>query len=106
MPLMYPFTDRAHTLIEYQHGKYVCPLLFPDPHADRYPVDHKRWPKGGCTADLPTSIGARLRSQLDRDSQAYKQVYKQRSATKWVNSQAVALGIERPKIWNGRDIVN
>ena len=55
------------------------------------------WAKGGCTATMPTSIGARLRYQLDRDSQAYKDVYKQRTATERINSQAVELGIERPK---------
>ena len=37
----------------------------------------------------PTSVGARLRYQLDRDSQAYKDVYKQRTATERINSQAV-----------------
>jgi hypothetical protein len=106
MPLKFTFTDRTRTLIEHQRGKHVCPLCFPEPQADRCPVDHKRFPKGGCTADLPTSIGARLRYQLDRDSQAYKKVYNQRSATERVNSQAVALGIERPKIRNGRAIAN
>lgn len=30
---------------------------------------------------MPTSIGARLRYTLDRDSQHYKDIYKQRTAT-------------------------
>jgi hypothetical protein len=86
MPPKFTFTDRTHTLIEHQRGKYVCTLLFTDLHADLCPVDHKRWPKGGCTAYLPTSIDACLCYQLDRDSQAYKPVYKQRSATEWFRS--------------------
>jgi len=55
---------------------------------------------------MPTSIGARIRYQLDRDSPAYKQIYKQRTATERINSQAVALGIERPKLRNERSIAN
>ncbi len=55
---------------------------------------------------MPTSIGVRLRYQLDRDSEAYKQIYKQRTACERVNSQAVELGIERPKIRNGQAITN
>ncbi|MBU0512158.1 MAG: hypothetical protein KJ638_10740, partial [Chloroflexi bacterium] len=55
---------------------------------------------------LPTSIGARIRYQLDRDSLAYKNVYKQRTASERINSQAVELGIERPKLRNGQAIAN
>ncbi len=59
-----------------------------------------------CTAAMPTSIGARLRYTLDRESQAYKDIYKQRTAVERINSQAVALGIERPHIRNGQAIAN
>ena len=55
---------------------------------------------------MPTSPGARLRYQLDRHSPAYKQIYKQRTATERINSQAVALGIERPHLRNGAAIAN
>ena len=55
---------------------------------------------------MPTSIGARLRYTLDRDGQAYKEIYKQRSATERINSQAKALGIERPHLRNGQAIAN
>lgn len=65
-----------------------------------------RWAKGGCRTTLATSIGARTRHQLDRDSEAYKEVYKQRTATERINSQAVALGIERPKLRNGAAVAN
>jgi len=60
---------------------------------------------------MPTSIGARLRYTLNRDSEAYKLTYNQRTAVErgtslWgINSQAVALGkvalrgaIERPHL--------
>ncbi|MBN1138092.1 MAG: transposase [Anaerolineae bacterium] len=53
-----------------------------------------------------TSIGARIRHQLDRDSDEYKDLYRQRTATERVNAQAVALGIERPKLRNGDAITN
>jgi hypothetical protein len=47
-----------------------------------------------------------LRYQIDRNSEAYQSVYRQRTATERVNSQAVALGIERPHIRNGCAIAN
>jgi hypothetical protein len=55
---------------------------------------------------MPTSIGARLRYTLDRKSTAYKEAYHQRTATERINSQAVALGIERPHLRNGPAITN
>jgi hypothetical protein len=55
---------------------------------------------------MTISIGARIRYQLDRDSDLYKQIYRQRSATERINSQAVALGIERPHLRNGSAIAN
>jgi len=77
----------------------IC-LPTPVPRADRRacPVHHANWKQGGCTAQMPTSIGARLRYTLDRDSELYKQVYRQRTAVERINSQAVALGIERPHL--------
>lgn len=55
---------------------------------------------------MPISIGARLRYTLDRNSQAYKDVYRQRTAVERINSQAVALGIERPHVRNGHAVAN
>jgi hypothetical protein len=43
---------------------------------------------------------------LDRDSDRYKQVYRQRTAVERINSQAVALGIERPHLRHGSAIAN
>jgi hypothetical protein len=55
---------------------------------------------------IATSIGARIRHQLPRDSQAYKHIYQQRTAVERIFSQAKALGIERPKLRNGQAIAN
>ncbi|MBN1450854.1 MAG: hypothetical protein JW963_07560, partial [Anaerolineales bacterium] len=111
MPLQFTYTDRTVTIIEHERGKYICPLRS-DAYARRVepvetcPVNHERWDKGGCIATMPTSIGARLRYTLDRNSQAYKEIYKQRTAVERINSQAVDLGIERPHIRNGKAIAN
>jgi hypothetical protein len=105
MPLKYTFTDRS-SLVEHEAGRYGCPLRFPEANGRSCPVDHRRWAKGGCVTTMATGIGARLRYRLDRHSEAYKQVYKQRTANERVNSQAVELGIERPRLRNGRAIAN
>ena len=106
MPLKFTFTDRTRVIIEHERGKYVCPLLFPEPNGETCPTKQERWKHGGCTADMPTSIGARIRYQLDRDCDAYKATYNQRTATERINSLAVELGIERPKLRNQQAITN
>ena len=106
MPLKFTFTDRTRAIITHERGKHVCPLLYPQPSGETCPVNHERWPQGGCTADIPTSIGARLRYQLDREGEAYKEAYKQRTATERVNAQAKALGIERPHLRSQTAIAN
>lgn len=55
---------------------------------------------------MPISIGARLRYTLDRNSEIYKNAYRQRTAVERINSQAFALGIERPHLRNGLAIAN
>jgi hypothetical protein len=107
MPLKFTYTDRTSAIIEHERAKYICPLREPEvPAGAVCPINHKRWEKQGCTAMMPTSIGARIRYQLDRDGQAYKDIYKQRTATERINSQAVALGIERPHLRNQQAITN
>jgi len=106
MPLKTTFTDRTRSIIPHQRGKYTCPLLFPKPTGEACPKNNKRWPKGGCTVDMPLSIGSRLRYTLDRDGEPYKDAYKQRTAVERINSQAKALGIERPYLRNGAAIAN
>jgi hypothetical protein len=105
MPLKFTFTDRS-TLVEHERGRYVCPRRYPQPTGETCPTQHKNWSKGGCIVTMPTSIGARLRYTLDRQTEEYQQVYKQRTASERVNSQAVELGIERPKLRNGPAIAN
>ena len=97
MPLRYTFQCRT-TLIPHQRGRYGCPLRFPQPTGQVCPVNHKNWAKHGCVTTLATSPGARIRYQIDRDSQRYKQVYKQRTATERVNSQAVEFGTLAPAL--------
>ncbi len=113
MPLKCTFTDRTSTLVVHARGKYVCPLrglktapAGVPPAAPACPVNHDRWPAGGCTAMMPISIGSRLRYQLDREDPAYKAIYKQRTADERSNSQAVELGIERPRLRRQSAIVN
>ena len=106
MPLKFAFTDRTTTIVVHERGKYVCPRHFPAPTAQACPVQHENWAKGGCTAMLPTCAGARLRYQLDRERAEYKAIYKQRTADERINSQALALGIERPHLRRPSAIVN
>jgi hypothetical protein len=105
MPLKFTYWDRTISIIPHQRGKYVCPLL---PKQDDHPcpISHDNWKKKGCSAAMPTNIGARLRYTLDRDGELYKDTYRQRTATERINSQAYALGIERPLVRNGRAIEN
>jgi len=105
MPLKSTFLNRT-SLVEHERGRYACPLQYPDVTADACPVEDKHWVKGGCVTTMPTSVGARLRFQIDRESQLYKTIYKQRTATERVNSQATALGIERPRLRNQYAIAN
>ena len=105
MPLKGKFTCNS-THVQHQRGRYACPLLFPKKSAEACPVDDAHWDKGGCLVTMPTSIGARLRYTLDRNSEIYKNAYRQRTAVERINSQAFALGIERPHLRNGLAIAN
>ena len=104
MPLKLTFTCKT-TRVEHERGRHVCPLAFPEPTGHSCPINHKKWPKG-CVTTMATSVGARIRYQLDRDSPIYKHVYNQRTATERINAQAKALGIERPRLRNRQAIAN
>jgi hypothetical protein len=55
------------------------------------------------------SIGnsaAGSRVTLDRDSPLYHVIYTQRTCCERINSRAKELGIERPKVRNGRSVKN
>lgn len=105
MPLKYCFTDHSH-VVPHERARYVCPLLYPVATGQACPIQHKRWPDRGCVSTLPTSCGTRIRNQLDRKSEAYKQLYAQRTTTERIFSQAKQLGIERPKLRNQQSIAN
>jgi hypothetical protein len=105
MPLKSTYMCRTAE-VPHQRGRYACPLLYPQPTAAACPIAHQNWEKGGCVVTMPTSPGARIRYQLDRKSDAFKAIYRQRTAEERVNSQAKALGIERPNLRNGRSIAN
>jgi hypothetical protein len=47
-----------------------------------------------------------MRVSLNRDSPLYKAVYTQHTSCERINSQAKELGIERPKVRNGRSVAN
>jgi hypothetical protein len=106
MPCKFTYTSHTTSIVVHEKGSYVCPLAYPEPSDQTCPIDDPHWPKGGCKTTLATSIGARIRHQLDRDSEDYKQVYKQRTATERINALAKELGIERPKLRNGTAIAN
>lgn len=105
MSLQSTFINRTSP-VQHQRGRYACPLLHPAPTDKTCPIDHLQWPDGGCKLVMPTAPGARIRYQLDRESEQYLAVYKQRTAVERIFSQAVALGIERPKLRNQQAITN
>ncbi len=105
MRLRYTFWCKT-TLIPHERARYVCPLYYPEQSASTCPVNNEHWAKKGCVTTIAASLGARLRYQIDRSSQQFKDILKQRTATERINSQAVELGIERPKLRNRQAITN
>jgi len=106
MPCKFTYLDRTSAIIPYRRAKFVCPLLYPEATGQNCPIDHANWPKGGCSTSIADTPGARIRHQLDRDSAAYHAVYDQRTAAERIFSQALALGIERPKLRHQAAITN
>jgi hypothetical protein len=82
-----------------------CPKLFPAKTGQA--CDHKQFVKGvGCVKHINIEAGGWMRVQIDRQSDAYKQLYKQRTAAERINSQAKYFGIERPRVRNYHSVVN
>lgn len=87
----------------YRVQRFGCPLLLPtptgqscdDPHFDSAP---------GCVHGINLEPGGLMRATLDRSSAAYKAIYRQRTSAERINSQATALGIERPKVRNPHSV--
>jgi len=105
MPLKCTFQNKT-SYIEHERARYACPLLFPQPNGESCPIQDAHFVKGGCLTTLPTSVGNRIRYQLDRKGEAYKQVYKTRTATERINSLSKEMGLERPKLRRGTAIAN
>ena len=67
-------------------------------------------PKAKAVSKVPKDPnweqGGLMRVLLDRDGPLSHAVYIQRTCCERINSQAQALGIERPKVRNGRSVRN
>lgn len=82
-----------------------CPLLFPQPSGAT--CDHEQFAKGpGCIKQVNIELGGLMRLNLDRHSEAYRQIYNQRTSTERINSQATAVGIERPHVRQHHSVHN
>ncbi len=102
---MHPTYQFAHTN-GYQAQLYRCPLFFPEP-TENASCDHPQFQEAkGCVKHINIEAGGLMRVNLDRDSPFYKVIYTQRTCCERINSQAQALGIERPKVRNRRSVTN
>ncbi len=87
----------------YRVQRYGCPLLGPTP-TDRSCDDPRFRSGSGCITGINLEPGGLMRATLDRRSDAYKAIYRQRTSAERINSQATALGIERPKVRNAHSV--
>jgi hypothetical protein len=89
----------------YRAQELRCPLLVPQ--ATGQSCDHDQFAKGvGCVKYINITAGGKLRIALDRQAESYKRIYRQRTAAERINSQAKALGIERPQVRNSASVHN
>jgi hypothetical protein len=89
----------------FQARNLRCPLLFPKPTGQV--CEHPQFAKGpGCKKHLNIELGGLMRLQLDRTTPTYRALYNQRTSAERINSQAKALGIERPAMRNIRSLRN
>lgn len=86
----------------YRAQRFACPLLHPTRTGP--PCPHVQFAKGGCTRVINLEDGGKLRIAMDRASPAFHAIYDQRTSAERINSQATALGIERPKVRNRHSI--
>ena len=101
---MTPIFQFAHPS-GYRAQHFQCPLLFPQPTGQT--CDHPQFLKGkGCVKDLNWELGGLQRVLLDRQAPLYKAIYTQRTSCERINSHAKELGIEHPRVHNGRSIAN
>lgn len=98
---VYEFAHRDGYRVQELH----CPLLRPHPSGQS--CDHEQFAKGvGCVKQINISAGGKQRIELDRQGEVYKGLYRQRTAAERINSQAKALGIERPQVRNSNSVHN
>jgi hypothetical protein len=101
---MQPTYQFKHTY-GYRAQRFRCPLLFPEKTGAT--CEHEQFTKEkGCVKDVNWERGGKARVTLDRDSPLYHAIYTQRTSCERINSQAKELGIERPKVHNGRPVAN
>jgi hypothetical protein len=101
---MSPLYEYDHT-DGYRAQELRCPLL--TPQVLEQSCDHEQFLKGvGCVKYINITPGGKMRVALDRRSDEYKQIYRQRTCAERINSQAKALGIERPQVRNSASVHN
>jgi len=107
LPMTIQFTYQHRSdLIPHTREKYRCPLLFPTATGEGCPIADAHFAKGGCTTTIAAGAGSRIRHQLERDGDAYKDLYNQRTMVERINSQAEALDMLHPKLRSARAITN
>jgi hypothetical protein len=60
--------------------------------------------RAGLPQDINLEPGGQIRATLDRQAEGFRAIYRQRTSAERINSQATALGIERPKVRNGGSV--
>lgn len=108
LPMAFEFIylDRTRNLEPTEREQFQCPLLHPTPNGTVCPITDPHWEKGGCVTTIAVGKGSRIRLQLDRESEAYRQLFAKRTMVERINSQAEALGILHPKMRRGAAIAN
>jgi hypothetical protein len=87
----------------YRVQRFGCPLLVPTPTGQSCDDPHFR-AGTGCVIGINLEPGGVMRATLDRQADAYKTIYRQRTSAERINSQATALGIERPRVRNAQSV--
>src|SRR5579859_1768756 len=102
--LMQPTFQFDHTN-GYRAHRFRCPLLCPEATGET--CDHEQFAKGkGCVKDVNWELGGIQRVTLDRDGPLYQAIYTQRTCCERINSRTKELGIERPRVRNGRSVAH
>jgi hypothetical protein len=101
---MHPTKQFNHTY-GYRSHRFQCPLLFPEQTGQT--CHHEQFTKGkGCVKDVNWELGGIQRVTLDRTSEHFRSLYNQRTGCERINARAKELGIERPRVRNGRSVAN